>query len=205
MRRHIAPWLKEPVQEVDSRQLLGKVTLLAVGLKGSRDILVRVAKAAVGVIMIFDGGRIVLLQRSFSRRRNSVLEFVGLQVNASRNRISGVSWRPTIVASAFLIVLSVGSVLCAQAEVASAASCCKRSCPASQHSDSTKCCKAYPGQGIAEVAPVKHPAPDRIIRATVKVAMFSLPKSELRKLAFTKIHPPPGINLSPEHLCSLQI
>jgi hypothetical protein len=116
-----------------------------------------------------------------------------------------MQWRPAIVASVFLIVLSVGSVLCAQAEVAGAASCCKRSCPASQRSDSTKCCKAYPGQGIAEVAPGKRPAPDRIVIATMKVAMFSLPKSELRTLAFTKIRPPPGIDLSPEHLCSLQI
>ena len=65
MRKHIAPWLKEPVQGVDSRQLLSKVTLLAVGLEGSRDILVRVTSAAVGLIMIFDGGGIILLRRSF--------------------------------------------------------------------------------------------------------------------------------------------
>src|SRR5215469_3676580 len=113
--------------------------------------------------------------------------------------------RSGIVVLAFLVMLTVGGASCGQGEAASTGGCCKRSCPASQHQDSTKCCSIPPGHGIAEVASGYRPAPNRFPIATLNFARSALPESELRMHAFAKIHPPPGLNLSPEHLCSLQI
>src|SRR5215469_13688822 len=113
--------------------------------------------------------------------------------------------RSGIVVLAFLVMLTVGGAWCGQGEAASTGRCCKRSCPASQHQDSTKCCSVQPGHGIAEVASGYRPAPNWFPIATLSVTTSSLPESQLSTLAFAKIHPPPGLNLSPEQLCSLQI
>jgi len=134
-----------------------------------------------------------------------LLVCVGLQMDTTSNSIWAMARRFGIVVLAFLVMLTVGGVWCGQTEAASTGRCCKRSCPAPQHQDSTKCCSINPGQGIAEVAPVCHQARGQFPEATLKIAMSALPESQLRTLAFAKIHPPPGLNLSPEHLCSLQI
>jgi hypothetical protein len=127
-----------------------------------------------------------------------------LHVDASSNSMQPMVRSSGSIALAFVVMFTVGGVLCAQTE-ASTARCCTRSCPASQHQDSTKCCSIHPGQGFAEVAPVYHQAHRQFPTAILKVAISTLPESHLRTLAFAKIHPPPGLNLSPERLCSLQI
>ena len=126
-------------------------------------------------------------------------------MDATSISIRPMARRSGIVVLALLVMLAVGGARCGQAEGASTGRCCTRSCPASQHQDSTKCCSIHPGQGFAEVAPVYHQAPDQFPGATLKVAISTLPESQLSTLAFAKIHPPPGLILSPEYLCSLQI
>jgi len=59
------------------------------------------------VTMTFDGGEASLRAGPFRVVVTAYLGSCRLQVDASRNRISGVPRRPAIVASAFLIMLSV--------------------------------------------------------------------------------------------------
>jgi hypothetical protein len=113
--------------------------------------------------------------------------------------------RAAILVLSLFVILSVGGALCAQAQSASAAGCCKSSCPKSQQRDPVKCCNVHIAQGTVEVPSVNHGAPDPTQMAALNPPAHSLSKLELKAAAFEKIHPPPGPALSPEHLCSLQI
>ena len=113
--------------------------------------------------------------------------------------------RSAIALLSVVVVLSMGEILCAQAHAVSAASCCKTSCPKSQHRDPVKCCAMNPAKTAAEVASSRQgaPYPTRLARVS-SAAPFSA-RPELRAVAFGRIHPPPGLLPSPERLCSLQI
>jgi len=123
-------------------------------------------------------------------------------VDATSNSIRLIV-RFGFVALALLGMLSVGGGFCAH--TVSASECCTSSGPKSPHRNPIRCCKAQFGQTTAEVSRTIESAPDRFPVAALNPSAFSLPKAELRTLVLTKIHPPPGLNLSPEHLCSLQI
>jgi hypothetical protein len=113
--------------------------------------------------------------------------------------------RPAIFLLSLLVILSFGGILCAQAQAASAAGCCKSSCPKSQHRDPAKCCKINLAQSTAQVATTHQVTPDPIQMAVLSFAAPFFARLELTVVALEKIHPPPCPVPSPEQLCSLQI
>jgi hypothetical protein len=113
--------------------------------------------------------------------------------------------RPAILLLSLLVVLSVGGILCAQAQAASASACCKYSCPKSQHHEPSKCCKVGISPATAEVATAHQATPEHLQLATASFATHTFARLELRTIAFRELRPPLRLVLSPEQLCSLQI
>jgi hypothetical protein len=113
--------------------------------------------------------------------------------------------RPAIVLLSLFVVFAVHGNLCGQAQAATAADCCKTSCPKSQHRDPLKCCNIHLAPSTPEVVSAHQVTPDPTQIAALSFAEHSFAKLELRAVAFETTHPPPSLALSPERLCSLQI
>jgi len=121
------------------------------------------------------------------------------------NSLSSMFRRSGILLLALLMVPSVGGILCGQAQAATAADCCKTSCPKSQHRDPLKCCNVHLAPSTPEVVSAHPVTPDPTQIAALSFAVHSFAKQELRAVAFETTHPPPSFAPSPERLCSLQI
>jgi hypothetical protein len=113
--------------------------------------------------------------------------------------------RLAIMLFSLSVFLSIGGILCAQAQASSASACCKNSCPQSQHREPTKCCRINLAQSTIQVPSAHQGAPDPVQIATASFAHHLGAPLDLIASASRRIHPPPVLALSPAKLCSLQI